>query len=183
MAGPGRRVRTRIAAALLSIVVVIATGFPIYVAPQIDPLRRADAILVLGGPVYERYPYALELALQGLAPRVVVSNPAGGHDIWLTDLCERPRYTFTVSCFIPDPATTRGEARELRRLATEQGWRTVIVVTFRPHISRARYTLEQCFDGELIMAESPAELSLTYWMWSYLYQTAGYVRSALQPGC
>jgi uncharacterized SAM-binding protein YcdF (DUF218 family) len=164
-------------------VIAICAGFPVYVSPQIDSLRSADAIFVLGGNGYERYPYAIELALQGLAPRVVMSNPAGVQDIWLTDLCEQRRYGFSVSCFEPEPATTKGEARELRRLATEHGWRRVIVVTFRPHISRARYIVEQCFDGELIMTESPADLSIGYWMWTYAYQTLGYVRAALEPDC
>jgi uncharacterized SAM-binding protein YcdF (DUF218 family) len=168
---------------LLFVAAVTTAGLPVYVGPQIDSLRRADAIFVLGGNGYERYPYALELALQGLAPRVVMSNPAGDRDIWLTDLCEQQRYKFRVSCFEPEPATTVGEARELRRLAIEQGWRTVIVVTFRPHVSRARYILQQCFEGQLIMTEATPELSLEYWMWSYLYQTGGYVRAALQPAC
>jgi uncharacterized SAM-binding protein YcdF (DUF218 family) len=155
----------------------------VYVTPQIDSLRRADAIFVLGGNGYERYPYAIELALQGLAPQVVVSNPAGFHDIWLTDLCAHQRYPFTVTCFEPEPATTKGEARELSKLATQEGWRTVIVVTFRPHISRARYILERCFDGELVMTESPSDLSVGYWMWAYAYQTLGYLRAAAEPGC
>jgi uncharacterized SAM-binding protein YcdF (DUF218 family) len=164
-------------------VIAICAGFPVYVSPQIDSLRSADAIFVLGGNGYERYPYAIELALQGLAPRVVMSNPAGLQDIWLTDLCQQQRYAFNVSCFEPEPATTKGEARELQRLATEHGWRRVIIVTFRPHISRARYIVEQCFDGELIMTESPADLSIGYWMWAYAYQTLGYVRAALEPSC
>jgi uncharacterized SAM-binding protein YcdF (DUF218 family) len=172
-----------VASTLLAIVIAIFAGLPVYVSPQIDSLRRADAIFVLGGNGYERYPYAIELALQGLAPRVVMSNPAGAQDIWLTDLCEHQRYAFTVSCFEPEPATTKGEASELRKLATEHGWRTVIVVTFRPHISRARYIIEQCFDGQLIMTESPADLSIGYWMWAYAYQTLGYVRAALDPDC
>lgn len=175
--------RPVIVSVLLVIAVMAAAGFPIYVTPQIDPLRKADAIFVLGGNGYERYPYALELALQGLAPRVVMSNPAGEQDIWLTDLCEHQRYGFTVSCFEPEPATTSGEARELRRLAAEQGWRKVIVVTFQPHISRARYIVEQCFGGELIMAESPADLSPEDWLWAYFYQTGGYIKAALEPAC
>ena len=168
---------------LLCLAVFAVAGFPIYVTPQVDPLRRADAIFVLGGDGYERYPYALELALQGLAPRVVVSNPAGQQDIWLTDLCEHQHYRFTVRCFEPEPATTLGEARELRRLASDEGWRDVIVVTFRPHISRARYILEQCFDGELIMDDSPADLSIEDWLWAYFYQTGAYLRAALEPAC
>lgn len=183
VAGPVRRARTIAVLLLSTVAVVTALGIPVYVVPQIDSLRRADAIFVLGGPGYERYPYALELALQGLAPRVVASTPAGSEDIWMTDLCQHQRYTFTVSCFVPDPATTKGEAREMRRLAMDQGWHTVIVVTFRPHLSRARYILEQCFAGNLIMTESPADMSAEYWAWTYVYQTAGYVRAALQPSC
>jgi hypothetical protein len=79
---------------------------------------------------------------------------------------------------VPQPRLT-----ERGRLATEQGWRTVIVVTFRPHISRARYILEQCFDGQVIMIESTTDLSAGYWIWTYVYQTAGYIRAALQAGC
>jgi uncharacterized SAM-binding protein YcdF (DUF218 family) len=178
-----RRPRRAVVIVLLVLTVVAAAGFPVYAAPQIDTLRPADAIFVLGGNGAERYPYALELALQGLAPRVVMSNPAGAQDIWLTDLCTRQRYPFTVSCFEPDPATTKGEAQELGRLARAEGWHTVIVVTFRPHISRARYIVQQCFDGQLIMTESPADLSPEYWVWAYAYQTVGYVRAAFEPGC
>jgi uncharacterized SAM-binding protein YcdF (DUF218 family) len=173
----------RVVVSVLALCVIVAAGFPIYVSPQIDSLRRADAIFVLGGHGYERYSFALELALQGLASRVVVSNPAGEQDTWLTDLCEHQRYTFVVSCFDPEPATTAGEARELRRLATEEGWRDVIVVTFRPHISRARYILEQCFDGRLIMEDSPADLTFEDWLWAYLYQTVGYIKAASEPAC
>ena len=183
MEGVGRRARKIVTSVVLSVVILVMAGLPVYALPQIDHLRRADAILVLGGDGYQRYPYALELALQGLAPRVVVSNPAGDEDVWLTDLCKNQRYTFTVSCFQPDPPTTKGEGRVLRRLAAEQGWRTVIVVTFRPHISRARYILEQCFDGELIMTDSPADLSVESWVWAYAYQTVGYIRAGLQGGC
>ena len=71
----------------------------------------------------------------------------------------------------------------MQRLASEHGWRTVIVVTFRPHASRARYILEKCFDGELVMVPNPTPISVRRWAFEYLYQTAGYVRALLQPGC
>lgn len=179
-----RRLRRRIATvAVLAIALFLLAGAPFYGMPRIDPLRHADAIFVLGGHGYERYPYALELAETGLAPRVVMSNPAGTQDIWLTDLCTHQRYAFRIQCFDPQPATTKGEARELRELADQNHWNSVIVVTFRPHISRARYILQRCFDGELLMTESPADISVGYWLWSYVYQTAGYARATLQKGC
>jgi hypothetical protein len=88
-----------------------------------------------------------------------------------------------VGLLVPDPPTTEGEGSELRRLAEHYGWRTVIVVTIRPHISRARFILKRCFDGDLVMVASPAHLSALSWAFNYVYQTAGYVRAVVQPGC
>ncbi len=165
------------------LIAALVGGLPVYVRPQTNPLRDADAILILGGPGWERYPFGIELGAKGWAPTVVISNPDGDKDPWLTKTCAAPPSGLTLHCFAPEPATTLGEGRELRRLAAIHGWRTVIVVTFRPHISRARYILEQCFDGDLVMVASPAHLSLSTWVFQYVYQTAGYVRAGLQPGC
>ncbi|MCE0763144.1 YdcF family protein [Pseudonocardia kujensis] len=169
---------------LVAVLLAGVAGLPVYVLPQLDTLRPADAIVVLGGTDYQRYPYGLELALQGYAPQVVFSNPNGEQDVWLNDLCTHQRYTFTVTCFTPDPSTTRGEAEAVEHLAEEHGWRSLLVVTFRPHVSRARYILGRCFDGQLVMTDSPGnDLSLETWVWAYLYQTAGYVRAAFESGC
>jgi uncharacterized SAM-binding protein YcdF (DUF218 family) len=167
---------------LLFTATVIA-GLPVYVRPQIDQLRHADAILILGGPYHRRYSFGFELGGQGWAPNLVVSNPRGADNPGLTEYCAAPHAEFAVHCFVPDPPTTKGEARELRRLASQYGWRTVIVVTFRPHISRARFILEQCFDGDLVMVASPAQMSVPRWAFEYVYQTAGYARAVMEPGC
>ncbi len=159
-----------------------AACVPTYVEPQLDELHRADAILVLGGPGHERYTYGLDLARKGLAGRVLLSDPSGGSDAWLNRLCGA-RFAFAVVCFDPDPATTAGEARALRDLATAGGWNSVIVVTFRPHVSRARYIVQRCYGGDVMMAAGPADISAADWMWQIGYQTAGYVRSVFQRGC
>ncbi len=143
-------------------------------------MRRADAILILDGYGPDRMKFGLNLLVEGWAPAVVVSNPRGS---WLTEQCARPSYGYDLYCFAPDPPTTKGEARALRELAAQHGWRTIIVVTFRAHISRARFILEQCFTGNLIMVASPAELSVARWAFEYGYQTSGYVRALLQPDC
>lgn len=170
-----------IAVALLLVGVVAGVaGYPVYVRPRVDPLRKADAILVVGGAApQQRYRYGFELARQGWAPHLVLSNPDG--QVGAACATRDPR--FTVECFDPHPPTTLGEARELHRLAHERHWRTVIVVTYTPHVSRARYIVEKCFDGELIMAASPVRLSVLDWAWMYVYQTAGYLKSVLQGGC
>jgi uncharacterized SAM-binding protein YcdF (DUF218 family) len=178
------RIRRLLVSACLLLTTAVIGGVPVYVRPQVDPLRHADAILVLGGYGYQRYPLALRLGDEGWAPTVVVSNPNGPRDPWLHNLCTTPPHLrFHLRCVDPDPATTKGEAQELRRLATANGWRTVIVVTFRPHISRARFILEKCYDGDLVMAASPAHISAVRWAFEYVYQTAGYIRAVLQPGC
>ena len=178
-----RCIRRLVVSVCLLLIAAVIGGLPVYVRPQIDPLRHADAILILGGDGYRRYPFGFELGQQGWAPKVVVSNPNGPDDPWLTNYCATPHPGLDLHCFVPDPPTTKGEGRELRRLAAQYGWRTVIVVTFRPHISRARFILEHCFDGDLVMVASPAHISLPRWAFEYVYQTAGYVRAALQPGC
>jgi uncharacterized SAM-binding protein YcdF (DUF218 family) len=160
-----------------------AAGIPVYVRPQVDQLRHADAVVVLSGPHHSRYPFGFELAEQGWAPNLVVSNPHPKDDSPLTDFCAAPHPRVTVYCFDPDPATTKGEGRQLRRLASEHGWRTMIVVTFRPHVSRARFIVGQCFDGDVVMTASPDRISVARWAFEYLYQTAGYLRAVAQPGC
>ncbi|OBF25118.1 hypothetical protein A5727_05490 [Mycobacterium sp. ACS4331] len=166
---------------LLAIVVVVGlAGYPVFVAPRVDDPRVADAILVVGGDgPAARVRHGLDLARQGWAPHVVLSNPGGQ----VGQLCNLDDPAFTVECFDPDPRSTLGEARELGRLAAERSWRTVIVVTYPPHISRARYIMGRCFDGEVIMSAAPLDLSIPYWVWMYLYQSAGYAKAWLHRGC
>jgi hypothetical protein len=171
-----------VSACLLLIGAVIG-GLPVYVWPQIDLPQHADAILIVGGEGNSRYLVGLDLAVHGWAANLVVSSPRDARIAWRKDYCAAPPPGLVVHCFVPDPGTTKGEGRELRRLAAQHGWRKVIVVTFRPHISRARFVLEQCFDGDLVMVASPTQMSVTKWAFEYVYQTAGYVRAALQPGC
>ena len=174
------RAGTLAALAVIVIAVLAVAGYPVYVRPQVDPLRKADAILVVGGAdPLPRYRYGFELAGQGWAPHLVVSDP----DRQLTKACTAGHNGFTVECFVPDPRTTLGEARELRRLAAERHWRIVIVVAYPPHISRARYIMAKCFDGALIMAAAPTRLSIPEWVWMYGYQSAGYLKSLFADGC
>jgi uncharacterized SAM-binding protein YcdF (DUF218 family) len=162
---------------------IVATGFPIYVWPPVDTLKPADAVFILGGNGYSRYPFGLGLGEKGFAPVVAISNPAGPGDPWLTKQCSEGHPEFKVICFQPEPSTTAGEAQQLKRLADEYGWKSVIAVTFRPHVARAGFILEQCFDGELIMTSSPEHVPLVQWGLQFVYQTAGFVKAILKPAC
>ncbi|MGB3481704.1 MAG: YdcF family protein [Mycobacterium sp.] len=169
---------------MILVVVAAFAGFPVFVRPHVDDPRPADAILVLGGTASgQRYVRGLELAHQGLAPNLVLSNPYRPTDPVLDGLCSRPQRDVTLWCFAPEPRTTLGEGRELRRLADQNGWRTVIVVTSTSHISRARYIIGKCFDGQLVMVSTPSRLGPWGWGWIYAYQSAGYVKSWLQGSC
>jgi len=175
----------RVLAALLGLLVLIGVAeFPVYVRPQQDPPRAADAVVVLGGSHSgARYRRGLELARGGWAHDLVLSNPYGGADPFLDRLCATAQPRFRVRCFDPDPHSTLGEAREIRDLAAAEHWRTVIVVTSVPHVSRARYIIGKCWDGALVMQGTPAHLGPLGWAAMYVYQSAGYLKSALQGNC
>jgi hypothetical protein len=167
----------------LLLIAAVVGGLPVYVRPQIDPLRHADAILILGGEGWDRYPFGVELAVHGWAPTVVLSWSHEPKDTWVTQQCTTPPPGLNLYCFVPDPPTTKAEGRELRRLAAKYRWRTVIVVTSRPHISRARFILERCFAGDLVMVADPVRVSALGWAFEYVYQTVGYLRAVLEPNC
>ncbi len=56
-----------------------------------------------------------------------------------------------VICVAPHPESTRGEARNLGRIARERGWQSVTVISQRSHMTRARLLMERCYDGEIRM--------------------------------
>ena len=74
-----RRFRRVLVSVCLLLIAAVIAGLPVYVRPQVDRLRHADAILILGGPHYCRFTFGFELGAQGWAPNVVVSNPR-----WIT---------------------------------------------------------------------------------------------------
>jgi uncharacterized SAM-binding protein YcdF (DUF218 family) len=179
-----RRLRRRLGVALL-VAVLGVTGFvvalwPVYVDPIVDEPERADAIVVLGGGLYDgRVELGIRLASEGYAPQVVFSNPYGSYNGKMRRVCGG-EFTFAVSCFAPDPGTTRGEGREIARRAKAEGWKRVIVVTYTPHISRARYIIGKCWDGELLMVPSTPDLSFKTWAYNYVYQSFGYGRAVFE---
>jgi uncharacterized SAM-binding protein YcdF (DUF218 family) len=180
------RWRRRFLLAVIAIAVLttgfVTAGWRVYMHPQTDPLRPADAIVVLGGTPYERFDVGLDLAKRGYAPYLLIAQSTGANDRNMDKYC-KGHFTFTVSCFIPDPWTTEGEAQEIRAKAQELGWHHIIVITFTPHVSRARYIVGKCFDGELTMVASPTPSGVAFWSWMFVRQSGSYVKAFLTPGC
>ena len=179
-----RRRRTWVALSVICVLIAscFALSFKAYKYPQTDPLRHADAIVVLGGTAYARFDLGLKLAEQGYAPYLLISQSTGAGDPKMDKYCHG-HFTFTVKCFIPSPWTTEGEAKEIRADADQYGWKHIIVITFTPHVSRARYIVEKCFDGDITMVASPAASGFSFWTWMFIRQSGGYLKAFLTSGC
>jgi len=101
--------------------------------------RHADVIVSLDGDRPRRLRKAVELAAGGVAPTLVVVRAEESAPELLTagDL------PFEVLSVVPDPSSTRGEARAVARLARERGWRRILVVTSSYHVPRARLIFQR----------------------------------------
>lgn len=173
-------------ATLISFALVAGVaGYFLFNRPHVDPLKKADAIVVLGGEWDGRVAYGLDLARRGYADTVLLSDGYGGHRKDLRRACDDPIPGVTVICFAPDPYTTQGEAMFTAKLAAEHHWSHVIVVSWNYHMVRARYIFRQCFDGALTMRPVPRSYDNTNvldWALIYAYQYAALAKAAIL-GC
>jgi uncharacterized SAM-binding protein YcdF (DUF218 family) len=178
-----RRLLRRTVLALGAVIAVwLVTGYFVIVHTAHDAASQADAIVVLGPPkAQDRFAQALKLAEEGYASTLVVSVNLSVPDI--KRMCANPPDGLHMVCFNAVPATTRGEAREIEALAERKGWHRVIVVTSTYHISRARMIVRRCYHGDLLMVQASGPVSLGGWAFQYLYQTAGYAKALMMPGC
>jgi hypothetical protein len=168
---------------LVLFVVWLVGGFFVITRPHVNHPVHADAVVVLGPPDSNgRIGIAESLINEHVAPNLVISVMSDKQRR-AKHLCTERQNGFTVTCFRPSPATTRGEAEQVRRLARQHGWKSIIVVTSTYHVSRARMIFKRCFDGQLSVVAAGRGISLGTWAYQYAYQTAGYVKALLQRGC
>lgn len=102
----------------------------------------ADAVVALDGDRPRRVRAAVALAAAGVAPVLVVVRGEVVAPELLTESAP-----FEVLSFVPEPSTTRGEARAVARLASARGWRRVLVVTSSYHVPRARLIFGRALPG------------------------------------
>ncbi len=142
-----------------------------------EPLRPADAIIVLAGNSVYRAPHGVELYRSGYAPRLIVSNePVRTHGFDSTWL--ELKQLGLARLDVPDEAivpitqisgSTHEEALYSRDIMRNQGWRTAILVTDPFHTRRALLTFRAVYGpAGLEVIPSPAEGSK--------YQTDGWWR-------
>jgi uncharacterized SAM-binding protein YcdF (DUF218 family) len=128
-----------------------------------DPLQKADAIFVFAGKYAERPLEAVDLYNSGYAPRIVITRAT---DDQATFELERRRIRIPTpgdltadllrQAGIPPSAlvsprfvhdNTGEEARTIRELALQHGWRRVIVVSSKYHLRRIRVAARHYLRG------------------------------------
>ncbi len=127
---------------------VAATILLLFLPAEAVP-PHADAVVVLSGSK-RRLDRGLELVQGGVAPVLVVSAGFDPRQPRARRLCLAGRGRgFRVLCFWPRPDSTRGEARGVERLARRYGWRSIVLVTSRFHVTRARMLFRRCLDARV----------------------------------
>jgi uncharacterized SAM-binding protein YcdF (DUF218 family) len=165
----------------------VTAGFFLYVAPHTDVPEHADVLFVLA-PQGDRMEFAEQLMDQGVAGTLAVSAPQGTDDS--AALCKQNR-AYRVVCFDPDPVTTQGEARALKRLSEEYGWKGAVVLTAQFHVSRARVLMQRCYHGDLGMIAFGREMPLvgfphegrSSWAYHFVYESAAFIKVAINQDC
>jgi len=175
--------RTLILAATL-LAAWISVGTYLFVFPAADLPERSDAIVVLA-PVHPtgRLEYAESLMSEGLSTTLVLSIPGYGSAGGSAAICPESSKGYRIICFSPDPETTEGEAKAIKRLSEEYGWHKVTVVTNDFHVTRARAIIERCFPYELKVAAVRYPLSFTNWTYQFLYESAAFVKASAPTEC
>ena len=129
----------------------------LFVWPPQHPATKADTVVVLAGGRGPRLSAGLAL-VRGASRRCSSSRTAGPPQ-WPEAnrlFAGRPAPAKVV-CFRPDPSHPR-RGGGITRLATEHGWRSVVVVTSGYHVVRTSMLFDRCFDGTV--ADAGADESL-----------------------
>jgi len=142
----------------IAFMVVASTSVALFVRPVVDKPTPSDAIVLFAGGG-NRIELARKLAAEHLAPITVVSNPASQqlvhYDEGFHDCRPDAPFPTPLSCFVPDPLNTQGEARFVAKLANEHGWKSLILVVSDDQALRARLLLERCFSGRVEVVTTP----------------------------
>jgi uncharacterized SAM-binding protein YcdF (DUF218 family) len=144
---------------VLAAIVLYALGIWLFLLRKDDPLpvRAADAVVLLAGSE-KRLPVALDLMRHQAARTLVVSETSRKDDPKRYALCHGPAPNgYQLICRRADPFSTRGEARLAAELARRKHWRTLIVVSSRYHLFRAKKLLMRCTGATLVMRGTDAD--------------------------
>ncbi len=141
---------------------------------------HVDAVVIFAGPGYaERIAIGAQLARQRRAAVFLISR---GTPHSQPGSCPRYLGGVKVRCFNPWPATTQGEAQFAGRLARQQRWKSVALVTITPQDTRARLRMRRCFPGSIYVVTTPP--ATADWPYEIAYEWGATLKALLlQPSC
>jgi uncharacterized SAM-binding protein YcdF (DUF218 family) len=177
----GWRVAVAIAVPITVAVVVFAVlTYQRILSPAQDVPEPSDAVVMLAGGRGERLDVALALMDDDLAPVLVVMNGLN----WSKGfrLCTDGSDDFEVVC-PSGPGDTRGEGREIRALADERGWESIILVTSDFHLHRATTNVERCFGGTIHRVAAENQFGTGRMIQAVIVEWAGAARNVVRRGC
>ena len=147
--------RRRAVQGLLALLILVAADLAVFVWPPSDAPRRTDLVVILG-PWQQLSRPATGAALVRRYPgtRLLVSV----YDMSECPLLRRMTGVSTADCFVPDPFTTRGEARSAAAYAMEHGLRSMTMVTTADQLVRGGVRFRRCFDGPVHLVEADSTL-------------------------
>jgi hypothetical protein len=156
---------------LVGIVVAafVAASAVLFVWPATNRPHRVGAILSLNGtdePARERL--AVSLAEKGYAPVLLFSQGP--------DACPRVGHVEVV-CFYADPERTIGEVRFAATYARRHHLHSLMIVSGRAQVTRARLLMERCFPGQLTLV--PAPFQWFHFPFEVMYEWAAFVKALL----
>ncbi len=154
------------------LIIFCAVTARLYIWPASGMPASVSAVVMLAGPG-DRLELALRLARERRARFLVVSRGNEGYG----GPCPRPVPRVRLICFDPRPASTRGEAEYVGRLARRYHWRSVALVTAAVQDSRARQRVERCFAGPVYVVT--VGLPWASWPGQIAYEWAATIKMAI----
>jgi uncharacterized SAM-binding protein YcdF (DUF218 family) len=152
-------------------------------AVSVGEVPSSDAIVVFVGGKGERLEVVHQLLDAGVAPNVVIPNGLGPGWYEGNQLCLEETRAEVFCPALPD-GDTRSEARLIGRIATENSWQRLVVVTSDYHLERARLRLSRCFDGEVEAVAADSDLGGGERMGKLIHELFGHVEArVVERGC
>lgn len=182
--------RGRWLAALGGLVVALAVWLVLCVdhvaRPEVDPVGPVDAAYLIG-PAETKIDAALAIMDEGAAPVLLATTSVNAEtgEAYATGHCGLEAPAYRVGCVLPEPYTTRGEARLLAAQVDDHGWSRVAVITSTPHAARTRMLMERCVDAEVLLwtVDTSGSGSLRGWAGQFVYQSAAWVKAQVVRDC
>jgi uncharacterized SAM-binding protein YcdF (DUF218 family) len=170
---------------LVAAVVLFGLGAWLFPLRKDDPLpaHGVNAVVVLAGS-NKRLPVALDLMRRRVARTLVVSETSQTDDPARFRLCRGPKPRgYRLICRRAEPFSTRGEARMTAALVTRNHWRSLVIVSSRYHLFRAKRLFARCTSAKLVMRGADGDRFLRKVM-SIPFEWGKFARSVtLQRGC